>query len=93
MLWTLFTTVSVDKNKFLKTLSQLKPQILSHNQYITFQKKIHNNKASVVINYIHVLHRIPRYPSWQPLEQYPLTKSHGLSFIQWPLQRSLQFSP
>lgn len=93
MLWTLFTTVSVDKNNFLKTLSQLKPQILSHNQYITFKKKIHNNKASVVINYIHVFHRIPRYPSWQPLEQYPLTKSHGLSFIQWPLQRSLQFSP
>lgn len=92
MLWTLFTTVSVDKNKFLKTLSQLKPQIISHNQYITL-KKIHNNKANVVINYILVLHRVPRYPSWQPLEQYPLTKSHGLSFIQWPLQRSLQFSP
>lgn len=49
MLWTLFTTVSVDKNKFLKTLSQLKPQLLSHNQYITFQKKYITTKQVLLL--------------------------------------------
>lgn len=49
MLWTLFTTVSVDKNKFLKTLSQLKPQLLSHTQYITFQKKYITTKQVLLL--------------------------------------------
>lgn len=49
MLWTLFTTVSVDKNKFLKTLSQLKPQLLSHNQYITFKNKYITTKQVLLL--------------------------------------------
>lgn len=49
MLWTLFTTVSVDKNKFLKTLSQLKPQLLSHTQYITFKKKYITTKQVLLL--------------------------------------------
>lgn len=49
MLWTLFTTVSVDKNKFLKTLSQLKPQLLSHTQYKTFKKKYITTKQVLLL--------------------------------------------
>lgn len=40
-----------------------------------------------------MLQCFPIKPSWQPIVQIPLTWSHGLLFKQWPLQRSLQFTP